>query len=107
MTETPQAKTFRNMNELTAYLSALETRLETLESENKSLRNALSGIKLDASTQPFKVERGLPNSGIVSDSFFVRAFTVWGHYFVAQLIIGIPMFICYLIFFLVMIGMEY
>ena len=95
---------FRNMNELTNYLTIMETRLATLESENTALRNALSQVKHKAEAQTFKTERGLPDTGIVSDSFFVRAFTIWGHYFVAQLIIGIPFFICYLIFFFTMMS---
>lgn len=99
MTNPTQTPSFRNMNELTKYLSAMEIRLGALESENTTLRNALSQVKHKAEAQTFKTERGLPDTGIVSDSFFVRAFTVWGHYFVAQVIISIPIFICYLIFF--------
>ena len=105
MTKTPS---FRNMNELTDYLSTMENRLATLESENTALRNALSQVKHKAAAQTFKTERGLPDTGIVSDSFFVRAFTIWGHYFVAQLIIGVPIFICYLIFlFTMMSNMDF
>lgn len=99
MTNPTQTPSFRNMNDLTKYLSAMEIRLAALESENTTLRNALGQVKHKAEAQTFKTERGLPDTGIVSDSFFVRAFTVWGHYFVAQLIISIPIFICYLIFF--------
>jgi hypothetical protein len=107
MTSTSQRPSFSNMNELTTYLSTLENRLTTLESENKSLRSAIGEMKHKAAAQTFKTERGLPETGLVSDSFWVRAFTVWGHYFVAQLIIGIPMFICYLIFvFALMSGMD-
>jgi len=108
MTNSTQTPSFRNMNELTDYLSELETRLVTLESQNNALRNALSQVKHRAEAQSFKTERGLPETGLVSDSFFVRAFTVWGHYFVAQLIIGIPIFICYMIFlFSVMGNMDF
>ena len=108
MTDLPQTPSFSNMNELTDYLSTMETRLATLESENTALRNALGQVKHKAAAQTFKTERGLPKTGLVSDSFFVRAFTVWGHYFVAQLIIGIPIFICYLIFlFSLMSNMEF
>jgi len=108
MTNSTQTPSFRNMNELTDYLSKLETRLVTLESQNNALRNALSQVKHRAEAQTFKTERGLPETGLVSDSFFVRAFTVWGHYFVAQLIIGIPIFICYMIFlFSVMGNMDF
>ena len=108
MTNQSQTPSFRNMNELTAYLTDLETRLITLESQNKTLRDALTQVKHKAEAQTFKTERGLPDTGLVSDSFFTRAFTVWGHYFVAQLIIGIPIFICYLIFFFsIMSNMDF
>ena len=106
--DSTQIPSFRNMKELTDYLSALETRLATLESENSILRNALRDVTHKAAAQSFKVDRGIPDTGLVSDSFLTRAFTVWGHYFVAQLIIGIPMFICYMIFFFtVLSNMDY
>jgi hypothetical protein len=98
MTNATQPPTFRNMNDLTTYLIAVETRLATLESENKIIRNQLGQVKYKTDSQIFKTEQGLPNTGLISDSFLMRAFTVWGHYFVAQLIIAIPMFICYMIF---------
>jgi len=34
------------------------------------------------------LEARLPQTKLVSPSFLSRAFAVWGHYFVAQLIIG-------------------
>jgi hypothetical protein len=108
MMEPVQTPAFRSMSELTDYLSVMETRLATMETENKSLRNALSDIKHRAAAQSFKVNRGLPETGLISDSFFTRAFTVWGHYLVAQLIISIPLFICYLVFFFtVMNNLDY
>jgi hypothetical protein len=39
----------------------------------------------------------LPKTGLLSPSFIQRAFTVWGHYFVAQLIISIPIVCIYFI----------
>ena len=35
------------------------------------------------------VEKRLPATNMVSDTFLRRAFTVWGHYFVANFLIGI------------------
>ncbi len=32
----------------------------------------------------------LPNSWLFSENFLKRAFAIWGHYFVANLIIGFP-----------------
>jgi len=88
------------MNELTTYLSDMDARLATLESENKVLRNALGQVRHNTAARTFKTERGLPDTGLLSDSFWVRAFSVWGHHIVAQLIISIPLVICYFIFIL-------
>ena len=104
MTSAAQNPSFRSMNELTAYLTGLETRLATLESENKTLRSQLGQIKHEATAKTFRTERGLPKTGLISDSFWTRAFTVWGHYFVAQLIISVPLVICYLIFLFTLMG---
>jgi hypothetical protein len=35
------------------------------------------------------IERNLPNTALISPKLLTRAFTVWGHYFLAQVIIGI------------------
>ncbi len=35
------------------------------------------------------LEARLPQTKVVSPSFFARAFAIWGHYFVAQFIIGV------------------
>jgi hypothetical protein len=39
------------------------------------------------------LERRLQQSNLYSESFLTRAFTVWGHYFVAHLLIFVPLFI--------------
>ena len=101
MTSNPNPPIFRNMSELTTYLSTVEKRMINLEDENKKLRHELNRVIGDTR---FKTERGLPNSGIVSHSFWTRAFTIWGHYFVAQLIISIPLVLCYLVFFFMMMS---
>ncbi|MBM3150976.1 MAG: hypothetical protein FJZ96_02020 [Chloroflexi bacterium] len=75
---------FRNMNELTEYLSALETRIVTLESENGKLKRYITDLGGDA-------QKMLPKTGLLSPAFMQRAFAVWGHYFVAQLIISLVM----------------
>jgi hypothetical protein len=73
---------FNNMNELTSYLDAMENRVKTLESQNDTLNHYISELGGD-------VSKMLPKTGLLSSSFFQRAFSVWGHYFVAQLIIGL------------------
>jgi len=81
---------FNNMNELTSYLDAMENRLKTLESQNESLRRYITEMGADAA-------KLLPKTGLLSNSFIQRAFTVWGHYFVAQLIISVPIVCIYFI----------
>jgi hypothetical protein len=87
VTMSPQ---FNNMNELTSYLDAMENRVKTLESQNDSLKRYISEMGGDAAKM-------LPKTGLISSSFIQRAFTVWGHYFVAQLIISIPVMCVYFI----------
>jgi hypothetical protein len=74
---------FNNMNDLTHYLTALEDRVRALESQNESLKRYVTDLGGDA-------QKMLPKTSLLSPSFIQRAFAVWGHYFVAQLIIGIP-----------------
>lgn len=77
------APQFNNMNDLTNYLTALEDRVRALESQNESLKRYVTDLGGDA-------QKMLPKTSLLSPSFIQRAFAVWGHYFVAQLIIGIP-----------------
>jgi hypothetical protein len=79
------------------YVFALEKRVMTLEAEVRRLSASVT----EASALSSNAIAKLPNTAIVSPSFLSRAFAVWGHYFVAQLLIAIPI---YCIFFL-LIGM--
>lgn len=74
---------FNNADELNQYLEKLERRIENLENENKQL------IKRN---QPIK----LPQTNIINPNFLSRAFTVWGHFFTAHIIITITIGIIYL-----------
>jgi hypothetical protein len=73
---------FSNMNELTSYLDAMENRVKILEGQNDYLRRSMSKLGQDA-------PKALPETGLLSNSFFKRAFTVWGHYFIVQLLISL------------------
>ncbi|MBL8091587.1 MAG: hypothetical protein KF758_01515 [Anaerolineales bacterium] len=75
-------KKFNNADELNQYLDMLEKRVESLEKENRQL------IKR---TQPIK----LPQTNIINPNFIKRAFTVWGHFFIANAIISIFFAIIY------------
>ena len=82
---TPQ---FKNMNELIEYLSALEDRIRVLEDENQALKIAQSKNIIDGNLASKLIYRYLPKSNLFSSGFLKRAFAVWGHFFVANLIIG-------------------
>jgi hypothetical protein len=73
---------FKSMNELTSYLEAMENRVKTLENQNVQLKNSISQMGEEA-------PKMLPDTGLLSRSFMKRAFTVWGHNFVIQLIISL------------------
>lgn len=91
---------FKSMNELVQYLGALEGRVQTLEEENHRLRSAPAPVpaaagSVDERTIAKMVASFLPLTNIVHPSFLRRAFAVWGHFFVANLIISIPFTILY------------
>ena len=56
------------------YVTSLEKKVSQLESKIQQL------------------ESRLPNTSLLSPNFLSRAFTVWGHLFVAQLLITIPLY---------------
>lgn len=94
---------FSNMTDMLTYLDALENRINALESENRLLKERLEQSRDERLMISAEMERFLPKSGLFSTSFWRRAFTVWGHYFAAQLAIGIVMFFVYLLLALVIL----
>lgn len=95
----PLPPQFRTQAELVNYLEILERRIETLEAENLVYKEALSmpsGADVPIQAQKW-LEKLLPQTNLLSHSFITRAFTVWGHYFVAQLIISAGALVLYLL----------
>ena len=91
---------FKSMNELVQYLGSLEERVKCLEEENQKLRTAPAPVPAGAShvderTIAKMVATFLPLTNIVHPSFLKRAFAVWGHFFVANLIISLPFTLLY------------
>lgn len=85
-----------NMNELIQHMSELEQRINKLETENSQLRSIVpANPNPDGNAIAKYVARVLPQTNIINPNFLKRAFTVWGHFFVANLIIGITVGICY------------
>ena len=94
---------FQNMNDHVNYLDPVESRVkglkgqvEALKMKNETLDNYIKNLSDDASKM-------LPKTGLISSGFIERAFTVWSHYFVAQLIISVPIVYIYLIIVIVMV----
>jgi hypothetical protein len=72
------------------------------DDEMKILKNALDRIesleyRIKKLENDILMGTHLPATSLLSDSFLRRAFTVFGHYFVASLIIAIPIWIIGLI----------
>lgn len=94
---------FRNMNELVEYLDQLEKRIvvmqnqiDDLKIENGNLRGLVQRQPvLDIEPAPLP-DQSLPKTLLLDKGFFTRAFAVWGHYFVAQLIISLVFLALYL-----------
>jgi hypothetical protein len=76
-------------DEYSEMITKMEDRIVQLENELGSL----SGRLQESLSRITELENKLPNSSLVSPKFLPRAFTVWGHYFVANFLIAIP-FIC-------------
>ena len=62
------------------YILALEKRVMYLEVEIERLNRIASDVPATSE---------LPDTEVISPNFFLRAFAIWGHYFVAQLIIAV------------------
>jgi hypothetical protein len=80
------------------YVTTLERRIVQLEEQIGNFEKQI----LSQQTSISNVTKRLPDTDLLSSSFIKRAFTVWGHMFVAQLLIAVPIY-C-LIFLLASIG---
>lgn len=95
---------FNNMNELVEYLGKLENRVKNLETENTNLRALAKNEGMDGNMIARYVGHALPHTDLLSPGFFKRAFAVWGHFFVANLIIGTIITVAYFCLVMVLLG---
>ena len=84
---------FNNLNELTSYLTQLENRIVEVESENKSSRETIEHMASENKALADFIREVIPKTTLFSRSFMLRAFTVWWHYFIAQLLIAVGIFV--------------
>lgn len=102
----PIPSQFRSQAELVNYLETLERRVDALEMENQAYKDNLSmpsGAAVPIQAQRW-LQKLLPQTNLLSHSFISRAFTVWGHYFVAQLIISAGVLVIYLLVMVVILA---
>jgi hypothetical protein len=85
---------FKNMDELINYLAEVETQLAELKKRTEILKDG----QINASKIP-----QLPRTNILSKNFLNRAFAIWGHFIIANLIIGTVLGSMYLCITLVII----
>jgi hypothetical protein len=99
---------FKSMNDLVTYLGNLEERLRNLETENENLRVLASRQESQKSLDENAIEKVVleyfPSTNLIDPHFLKRAFTVWGHFFVANLIVGIIVGIAYAALMIVLFG---
>jgi len=95
---------FSNLNELTAYLTQLENRVTLAESDNKTQREVVEHMAGENKALADFIRETIPKTTLFSRSFMLRAFTVWWHYFVAQLIIALGVFILVMVISLLAFG---
>lgn len=82
----------RNVKDLVNTLARMNKRLVELEEENKNLQVELKSkadkrevVKMIANTEALSP----PKHGLTADSFIVRAVSIYGHWFVANLVVSI------------------
>ena len=98
------ANQFKNMNELIQYLNDLEQRINILEEQNLALRTSMEELNGKNRELVEFLKDSWPKTSLFNSNFWVRAWTIFGHNLVIQLIIGVFILILYLVFLAPMIA---
>jgi hypothetical protein len=99
---TPPPSQFRSQSEMIQYLSMLEGRISELEDQNQRQISIIEDLRTQP--QPVTTVERPPKTNLLHPHFLRRAFTVWGHWFVAQFTIGLIIAIIYLVVLLIFIA---
>ena len=94
---------FSTPDELSEYLVKQEKRIDELESNNQKLTDYIRSNYARKDELKTLVLDIVPFSNLFSKNYLTRAFAVWGHYFVAQLIIGLCVGAVYLVIIFVLL----
>ena len=95
----------KNISELNEYLEKQERRIVALETENEELKRRVE-LATDELARLPEIKLGVPQTDLLSFSYLRRAFAVWGHYFVAQLIISLVMLVIYFFVVVIVLGVT-
>jgi hypothetical protein len=95
---------FKTREDLNVYLLHQEQRIQSLEQANAELIGEIKKRFIHRDELPEILIETIPSSGLFSRNFIKRAFTVWGHYFVAQLMIGLLFGALYFGIFILLMG---
>ena len=98
MAKNEKLKNFKSAAELAEYLNVIEQRLEKLEIENTRLKKRAKSESKSLNSDLNFIYDILPATSLLSKKFLGRAFAVWGHFFVANLLISIVLGIVYFLF---------
>lgn len=91
------ANHFKNISDLIQYLNDLEEKVNVLEQQNSALRTSIDEINTRNREMVEFLKESWPKTSLFHRSFWVRALTVFGHNLVIQLIIGVVLFILYML----------
>jgi hypothetical protein len=99
---------FKTREDLTDYLTRQEQRIQNLEQANVELIGEIKKRFIHKDELPEiisnTIPNTIPNTGLLSRSFIKRAFSVWGHFFVAQLIIAAFFGVIYFVIFILILS---
>jgi hypothetical protein len=70
---------------------------------SKDMKNAINDLSAETKDNSLFIYRGLPQTGLISKHFLHRAFAVWGHFVIAQLIVSFILGSAYLLLFVVLL----
>jgi hypothetical protein len=95
---------FNTREDLNDYLLLQEKRIRALEQANAELIGEVKKRFVHKDELFMILSERIPNTGLFNRNFIKRAFTVWGHYFVAQLLIALISGAFYFVIFILLLG---
>jgi hypothetical protein len=92
------------MDNLQQIVEDQEKRIRDLEQANAALISEVKKRFVSKNEFAQSMDQIAPRTGLTSPDFMKRAFSVWGHHFVAQLIINIVIGVIYFVIVVLILG---